>query len=169
MDEDLIHLCESFTLDMARGCLLRAGEEVHLRPQSYEVLKYLAANKGRLVSKDKLIEEVWQGRAVTDGSLGKCIEEVREALGEHARQYVRNVRGRGYIFDPGAGERKEAGGGSVWTEQVELLRVVVEDEEEMGCVGETDRAAALTAGLSARAATAATVGLMRRIRRRRWG
>ena len=158
MDEDIIHLCESFTLDMARGCLLRAGEEVHLRPQSYEVLKYLAANKGRLVSKDKLIEEVWQGRAVTDGSLGKCIEEVREVLGEHARQYVRNVRGRGYIFDPGAGERKEAGGGPVWTEQVELLRVVVEDEEEMGCVGETERAAALTAGLSARAATAATVG-----------
>ncbi len=79
MSHDQIHLVEDFTLDIGRGCLLRDGEEVHLRPQSYEVLKYLAENQGHLISKDKLIEDVWQGRAVTDGSLGKCIEEVREA------------------------------------------------------------------------------------------
>src|SRR5262249_37320992 len=58
-------------------------------------------NNGCLISKDKLIDKVWQGRAVTDGSLGKCIEELREALGPSARQYLRNVRGRGYIFDSG--------------------------------------------------------------------
>jgi DNA-binding winged helix-turn-helix (wHTH) protein len=100
MNIEKIHLYQEFTLDLARGCLLRAGQPIHLRPQSYEVLRYLAENKGRLISKDQLIDEVWQGRAVTDGSLGKCIEEVRQALGESARSYVRNVRGRGYIFNP---------------------------------------------------------------------
>ena len=75
-DHERIHLFNGLTLDLARGCVIRAGEPIHLRPQSYEVLKYLAENKGRLISKDKLIEEVWKGRAVTDGSLGKCIEEL---------------------------------------------------------------------------------------------
>ena len=121
MSDHRIHLFGGFTLDLGRGCLLRGSEEVHLRPQSYEVLKYLAENKGRLVSKDRLIEEVWRGRAVTDGSLGKCIEEMREALGDDGRKYVRNVRGRGYIFDPGAGE---------WSEQTDVVKVVIEEEEE---------------------------------------
>src|SRR5262245_36820155 len=101
MSEDRIHLFGEYSLDVARGCLTRSGHPVHLRPQSYEVLRYLAENNGRLISKDKLIEKVWQGRAVTDGSLGKCIEELRDALGPSAREHLRNVRGRGYIFDSG--------------------------------------------------------------------
>jgi TolB-like protein/DNA-binding winged helix-turn-helix (wHTH) protein/Tfp pilus assembly protein PilF len=98
-----IPLLEDLTLDLARGSLLRAGAPVHLRPQSYGVLEYLVGHRGRLVSKDELLETVWQGRAVTDGSLVKCIEEVREALGPQGRHYLRNVRGRGYIFDEPAG------------------------------------------------------------------
>src|SRR5215831_383119 len=101
MSGDTIHLFGEFDLDVARGCLTRSGHPMHLRPQSFDVLKYLAENNGRLISKDKLIDRVWQGRAVTDGSLGKCIEELRVALGPSARQYLRNVRGRGYIFDSG--------------------------------------------------------------------
>ncbi|MCA1850232.1 MAG: winged helix-turn-helix domain-containing protein, partial [Acidobacteria bacterium] len=96
MSDERVQLFEGFTLDTARGCVLREGREVHLRPQSYDVLKYLVEHRGHLISKDRLIEEVWHGRAVTDGSLGKCIEEVREALGENSKNYVRNVRGRGY-------------------------------------------------------------------------
>jgi DNA-binding winged helix-turn-helix (wHTH) protein len=102
-DHELIHLFNGFTLDLRAAALFAPVRPVHLRPQSYEVLKYLAENKGRLISKDKLIEEVWKGRAVTDGSLGKCIEELREAFGPEAKQFIRNVRGRGYIFEPGRG------------------------------------------------------------------
>lgn len=157
MREDTIQLFDGFTLDLARGCLLREGEEFHLRPQSYEVLKYLAENKGRLISKDKLIEEVWQGRAVTDGSLGKCIEEVREALGVHARHYVRNVRGRGYILDPELVERNKSEGSPIWTEQIELLRVMVEDEEERGELDENDQSTSQFGSLIA--PTAGTVAM----------
>lgn len=140
MSTEKIKLFEGFTLDLARGCLLRAGRPVHLRPQSYEVLKYLAQNKGRLISKDQLIEEVWEGRAVTDGSVGKCIEEVREALGEDARLYVRNVRGRGYIFDPETDEQKTGETQPVWSEQVDVVRVVVEDDEQEDSVAVTPQA-----------------------------
>ncbi|CAN5732350.1 hypothetical protein BH18ACI4_BH18ACI4_09610 [soil metagenome] len=154
MSDEKIHLFQNFTLDLARGCLLQAGEPVHLRPQSYEVLKYLAENNGRLVGKDRLIEVVWQGRAVTDDALVQCLIEVRHAFGESGKRYVRNVRGRGYILDPEAGERRELAGSSIQSEQVELLRVVVEDEE-MVRAGETDQIAPQPADLTARAATTA--------------
>ena len=128
MKTEKIRLFEDFTLDLARGSLLRGNQPIHLRPQSYEVLKYLVANMGRLISKDQLIEDVWQGRAVTDGSLGKCIEELRAALGKDARLYVRNVRGRGYIFDPKTDEHRPLESEPAWSEQIDVVRVLVEDE-----------------------------------------
>ena len=140
MNTEKIKLFDEFTLDLARGCLLRGGQPVHLRPQSYEVLKYLVENKGRLISKDQLIEEVWEGRAVTDGSLGKCIEDVREALGEDARLYIRNVRGRGYIFDPKNDEQETPASELAWSEQIDVLRVLVEDYDQEGD-GSTSRQA----------------------------
>ena len=128
MSNEKVQLFEGFTLDTARGCLLHEGHEVHLRPQSYEVLKYLVENRGRLISKDRLIEEVWHGRAVTDGSLGKCIEEVWGALGQNSKNYLRNVRGRGYIFDSGVEGQEASGELSARAEQIDAVRVV-EDEE----------------------------------------
>jgi DNA-binding winged helix-turn-helix (wHTH) protein len=43
-----------FTLDLDRGCLWRAGQEVKLRHKSFEALKYLVGRRGRLVSKLEL-------------------------------------------------------------------------------------------------------------------
>src|SRR5262245_56516416 len=122
MSEVSIHLFDDYSLDLARGCLIRGRAPIHLRRQSYEVLKYLVENRGYLVSKDQLIEKIWQGRAVTDGSLGKCIEEVREALGEKARTLVRTERGRGYIFDPETTERTTQG---MQSEHIDVVSVLI--------------------------------------------
>lgn len=92
-------LGDGFVLDSGRGCVLKDGRPVHLRPLAYQVLHQLAAHPGQLVSKDALIAEVWRGRAVTDGALGKCIEEIREALGDAAKARLQNIHGRGYLFD----------------------------------------------------------------------
>ena len=100
MADEGVHLFADYTLDRGRGTLLRGGEPVHLRPQSYELLSFLADHRGRLISKDQLISHVWQGRAVGDDSLVQCLRDVRAALGEAGPSAVRNVRGRGYIFDP---------------------------------------------------------------------
>jgi DNA-binding winged helix-turn-helix (wHTH) protein len=121
---------------LARGCLLRGGEPMHLRPQSYEVLEYLTEHRERLISKDRLIEDVWRVRAVTDGSHGKCIEEVREALGAGARQYVRNVRGRGYIFDPEGAPPEDGVVSQARSEEFEVVSVTIEEVEKNG---EADR------------------------------
>ena len=134
-ERDRIDLFDGFTLDLARGCVARSGTEIHLRPQTYEVLKYLVENHGHLISKDKLIEEVWKGRAVTDGSLGKCIEELRDALGPGAKEYIRNVRGRGYIFDTGDHEPGEHFPVKPQGEQIDVVRVTVEEHQEIPTVG----------------------------------
>jgi TolB-like protein/DNA-binding winged helix-turn-helix (wHTH) protein/Flp pilus assembly protein TadD len=130
MSDDRIPVVSGLRLDLARGCLMRGSKPIHLRPQAYEVLKFLVERQGRLVSKDALIAHVWDGRAVTDGSLGKCIEEVRAALGPDARQTVRNVRGRGYIFDPGLRGRDEDGALSSRSDQGDVVRASAEDEKE---------------------------------------
>lgn len=44
-----IYSFDKFTLDISRGSLLRGVEEIKLRPKSFEVLKYLAENDGRLI------------------------------------------------------------------------------------------------------------------------
>ncbi len=87
-----------FTIDLDRGCLVRAGEEVKLRPKVYEALKYLIENNNRLVSKEELIKAIWPASFVTDDSLVQCLVEVRRALGDEAQRCIKTVPRRGYMF-----------------------------------------------------------------------
>lgn len=87
-----------FTLDLARGCVLKAGEEIRLRPKVYEALKYLVQNPNRLVGKEELIQAVWPDSFVTDDSLVQCALELRRALGDRDQQLIKTVPRRGYLF-----------------------------------------------------------------------
>ena len=90
-----------FILDLERGFLRRGGEEVPLRPKTFEVLAYLVKHHGRLVTKTALIEVVWPDTAITDNSLAQCLVDIRRALGDDSQQLIRTVKGRGYVFaDP---------------------------------------------------------------------
>src|SRR5580700_4842554 len=89
---------EGYTLDLRRGCLRRENREVELRPKSFELLRYLVENAGRLVPKDELINAVWPDVTVGDESLTRCVSDVRQALGDRAQRIVRTVPRRGYLF-----------------------------------------------------------------------
>lgn len=86
------------TLDLGRISLTRAGEELPLRPKSFDVLRYLVENPGRLVGKEELFEKVWAGVAVTDDSLVQCIKDIRDALGDDDHSIVKTLPRRGYMF-----------------------------------------------------------------------
>lgn len=87
-----------YTLDL-RQCALRRGEEaVELRPKSFDVLRYLAENPGRVIGKEELIGAVWRGSAVTDDALVQCIKDARHALADESRSIIRTVPRRGYLF-----------------------------------------------------------------------
>jgi DNA-binding winged helix-turn-helix (wHTH) protein len=88
-----------FLLDLDSGFLRRDGQEVPLRPKSFEVLTHLVLRHGKLVSRDDLVEAVWPNAAVTDNSLAQCLFEIRRALEDDRQTIVRTVARRGYVFD----------------------------------------------------------------------
>jgi predicted ATPase/DNA-binding winged helix-turn-helix (wHTH) protein len=87
-----------FTLDVARGCVSRAGEEIKLRPKVFETLKYLLEHPGRLIAKQELMQAVWPDAFVTDDSLVQCTLELRRALDDRNQHFLKTVPRRGYLF-----------------------------------------------------------------------
>lgn len=87
-----------FSLDLDRAQLLADGRQVELRPQSFDVLRMLVVNAGRLLTRDELHETVWGNIAVTDDSIAHCISDIRKALGDSSKKMVRTVPRRGYLF-----------------------------------------------------------------------
>ena len=77
-----------------------SGEHVDLRPRSYAVLRLLAENAGRLVTKDAIIAKVWDDVAVTEDSLTQCIADIRRAVGDDDRRVLRTVPRKGYLLVP---------------------------------------------------------------------
>ena len=95
------HLCfAGFTVDLSRLSLLRDGEAIYLRRQSFDVLRYLVEHPGRLVSKDELIQKVWPHALVTDDSLVQCVKDIRAAMADTGHRIIRTVPRRGYMFLP---------------------------------------------------------------------
>jgi DNA-binding winged helix-turn-helix (wHTH) protein len=79
-DSRPIYRCEDVEVDPSRGCLKRGGLEQHLRQQSFHLLLYMLERRQRLISKEELIENVWQGAAVTDNSKGIRRRSTRTAF-----------------------------------------------------------------------------------------
>lgn len=94
-----LYVFGDFTLDVRRASLLRAGEPVSLRPKAFDALRYLVEHAGELSTKDELVNALWPRSVVTDDSLVKCIQDVRQALGDDEHRCVKTVPRRGYIFD----------------------------------------------------------------------
>lgn len=88
-----------FTLDLERGALLRRGVDVELRPKSFEVLRVLVERHGRLVTKQELLDAVWGRVVVTEGSVAKCLIDIRRAIEDRTQQLIKTVPRRGYVFD----------------------------------------------------------------------
>ena len=97
-----------FILDVARGCVLKAGEEIKLRPKVYETLKYMVEHAGRLIGKQELMQAVWPDAFVTDDSLVQCTLELRRALDDRAQQFLKTVPRRGYLFTATVTQRPKA-------------------------------------------------------------
>src|ERR1051325_10388885 len=87
-----------YVLDVARGCLRTEDREIELRPKSFEVLRCLVENAGRLVTKDELFRAVWPDVVVSDEALTQCISEVREAINDRAQTTIKTIPRRGYRF-----------------------------------------------------------------------
>lgn len=76
------------------------GQPLRLGHKAFALLVALMQTPQKLVTKDELIDRVWEGRAVSDAVLTTAMRELRQALGDPARQpeFIETVHGRGYRF-----------------------------------------------------------------------
>jgi TolB-like protein len=97
-------ILNGMVVDLAKEALISpGGGRVALRPQAFATLRFLVENGDRLVTKDELVQAVWNGLTVTDDSLVQCIHEIRRAIGDEQHLLLQTVSKRGYrIVLPGA-------------------------------------------------------------------
>jgi len=91
---------ENQVLDIARRELRRGDVLVPLEPQVFDLLAYVIRNRDRVVSKDDLVEAVWNGRAISDSTLTTRINAMRKALGDSGEEQrlIRTVARKGIRF-----------------------------------------------------------------------
>jgi tetratricopeptide (TPR) repeat protein/DNA-binding winged helix-turn-helix (wHTH) protein/TolB-like protein len=89
-----------FRLDLICGCLTCAGNEVPLRYQSFQLLRYFVEHPGIVISKDELATAIWNDTSVTDNALVQCIVDIRRALDDdpHHPRFIKTSPKVGYRF-----------------------------------------------------------------------
>ena len=87
-------------LDPADRQLCRDGAPVELNARYLDALTLLVSEQGRLVTKDRFLDEVWRGVPVTDEALTQCIRTLRRQLGDDAARprFIETVPKHGYRF-----------------------------------------------------------------------
>lgn len=91
--------CGSISLDQKRMLVFHEGKEVNLSPSEYQLLLYLLQNKGIIVTREQLLERVWDknGNFVNDNTLTVAMKRLREKL--HKPDCLKTVRSIGYRME----------------------------------------------------------------------
>ncbi|HNZ99668.1 response regulator transcription factor [Ruminococcus sp.] len=94
---------EGLVLDTGAHKLIRDGEVVPLKAMEYKMLAYLLNNRGRVVTKDEFLKNVWGDEFIGEGTLAVHIRHIREKTEENPNSpcIVKTVWGVGYIIEDG--------------------------------------------------------------------
>lgn len=89
-----------FELDSSVFELRKSGMPTSVEPQVFNLLRFLIDNRERVVSRDEVIDVVWEGRIVSEATLSSRIFTLRQVLGDtgEAQETIQTVRGRGFRF-----------------------------------------------------------------------
>ncbi len=92
--------CRNLTLDPSKGTVMKDGSELFLSALEYRLLLILLTNKGQLMTRDRLIDELWSvsSELVSDNTLNVYMKRLREKIEDDPQnpQIIRTVRGMGY-------------------------------------------------------------------------
>lgn len=94
---------ENISIDTDKGTVEKNGEEIILSALEYKILLLFAANRGRLLSRTRLLDEIWDiaGDFVNDNTLTVYIKRIREKIEDDAQnpKIIKTIRGMGYRMD----------------------------------------------------------------------
>src|SRR5262245_48773109 len=91
---------EGHVIDVAMREVRRRDVVVAVEPKVFDLLLHLVENRRRVVSKDELVERIWQGRTISDAALSSCVKAARRAIGDDGRQQrlIRTIHRHGFRF-----------------------------------------------------------------------
>ncbi|UPJ51555.1 tetratricopeptide repeat protein [Bradyrhizobium sp. 200] len=94
------YLFEEYAFDTDRRELHRGADVVSIAPQVFDLLEYLIRNRERVVSKDDLINAIWNGRIVSDAALTTRLNAARSALGDSGEEQrlIKTLPRKGFRF-----------------------------------------------------------------------
>ncbi len=89
-----------FIIDAVERIVTRDGSPLSITPKVFDTLLYLLRNRGRTLTKDELLKNIWPGTFVEEVNLAVNISNLRKLLGDNPQdpQYVVTLSGRGYRF-----------------------------------------------------------------------
>ncbi len=91
-----------FRIDVVERSVYKAGSPVPLAPKVFDTLLSLVSRAGRVVSKETMMEEIWQDTFVEENNLTQYIFTLRRLLGEtkDGTKFIETISRRGYRFLP---------------------------------------------------------------------
>ena len=94
----MIYEFDGFELDTQTIELRAQGKSIALQPQVFDLLFLLVENHGRMVSRDEIVEKIWQGRAISETAISSRMKSLRQALGDdgNEQRIIRTIHGRGF-------------------------------------------------------------------------
>src|SRR5262245_9540012 len=89
-----------YIIDTARYRISHGETQVPAEPKVFDLLIYLLRYRDRVVTREELFREVWDGREVSDATLSNHVKSARKVLGDSGelQKTILTVRGRGYQF-----------------------------------------------------------------------
>lgn len=91
---------KNLEIDTDKCLVLMNGEEVHLTSTEYRLLCYFIENKGRIVTKAMILEQLWDidGNFVDENTVRVNVKRLRQKLRDENQEYIVTVWGMGYTF-----------------------------------------------------------------------
>jgi predicted ATPase/DNA-binding winged helix-turn-helix (wHTH) protein len=111
----LVYVCDQWEIDLGRRELRSRGIPVPLGGRAFEIVTVLVQSATQLVTKDHMMQRIWPGAVVGEGTLHVHISAVRKALGQD-RAILKTVSGRGYrLLGSWTAEQREATAAPVYS------------------------------------------------------
>ena len=103
-----------YVIDTARYRISSGDSAIAVEPKVFDLLVYLIGHRDRVLSREELFREVWDGREVSDATLSNHVKSARKILGDSGelQKTILTIRGRGYQFIAPVTVLPEGTGGS---------------------------------------------------------
>jgi|GEM_PF-5934591 len=99
LDRDIVAF-DGFRLDVRERSLFKNGRRVALPRKVLDLIAFMAAHAGTVLTPDRLVDAVWNAQAITDANIAQHICHARKALDDMRKPHriIKTVHGRGYVF-----------------------------------------------------------------------